>query len=231
MIQITNLTKKYNKTIAVENLSLFIDSSTIAVIIGPNGAGKSTLFKSIVGLLNHDGEILINGFRNRSIEAKKLFSYVSESPNVYPFLTVREHIEYTLKAYKKDLNEEDIERLLKRYDLLDKSDKFGNQLSKGMMQKVNICCAFITKPKILILDEPMVGLDPIAIKRLKEDLLEFSSNGTTVVISTHMLDMVNDIFEHMILLKDGQIVKEYHKKGQTIDLDDMFFEYLGVTDE
>ena len=110
------------------------------------------------------------------MEAKRQFAYVPEMPAMFDALSVREHIEYMRKAYNSGITDEEVEALLARFDLDDKQDKLGNELSKGMMQKVSICCALAIRPKVLLLDEPMVGLDPKAIKELKEVVLEQKSS-------------------------------------------------------
>lgn len=226
MLRIKRLEKKYGRLFALRNFSLFIEEGKIAVIIGPNGAGKSTLFKAVSGLINYTGDIEIAGFNNKSLDAKRLISYSPENPSVYNLLTVREHLIYTSKVYKTDAADEEIDQLLQRYHLRDKQDKMGHELSKGMSQKTALCCAFIAKPKLMILDEPMVGLDPPAIKQLKTHLRELAAGGVTVLISTHMLDMVEDIYDHMVLINQGNLIKEYYKDEASPKLDDVFFEYM-----
>ena len=121
--------------------------------------------------------------------------------------------------------EEEVTALLERFELDDKQDKLGNELSKGMMQKVSICCALVIKPKVILLDEPMVGLDPRAIKELKEVILELRDQGATVLISTHMLEMVEELWDVMFVMEKSHIIGSYQKSevGEK-DLDALFFE-------
>ena len=195
---------------------------------GPNGAGKSTIIKSIAGLLRYKGRIGIQGILAKDLAAKKIFAYVPEIPAMFEALTVREHIEYVRKAYGSSITDEEVETILKRFELEDKQEKLGNELSKGMMQKVSICCALAVKPKVMLLDEPMVGLDPRAIKELKEVVLELRNSGVTVLISTHMLEMVEDLWDVMFVMEKGQIIGSYQKSevGEK-DLDALFFEMTG----
>ena len=130
MLDVKRLTKQYNKVKAIDDVSFFIPDGEIGVIMGPNGSGKSTTIKSIAGLLRYTGEISIQGFENRSIEAKKIFGYVPEIPTMFSLLTVREHIIYTLKAYGLPIDEEKIEYLLNTFELKDKENKLGDELSK-----------------------------------------------------------------------------------------------------
>ena len=145
----------------------------------------------------------------RQLEAKRIFGYVPEIPAMFEALTVREHIEYIRKAYASWITDEEVEGLLERFELKDKQDRLGNELSKGMMQKVSICCALAIRPKVILLDEPMVGLDPRAIKELKETVRELRDQGVTVLISTHMLEMVEDLWDVMFVMEKGKIIGSY----------------------
>ncbi|MPN06199.1 Arginine transport ATP-binding protein ArtM [bioreactor metagenome] len=147
---------------------------------------------------------------------------------MFPLLTVREHVIYFLKAYDKPVNDEMIDKLFDRFDLLDKQDKMGNELSKGMMQKVSICCALAVDPKVLIFDEPMVGLDPKAIKELKSIILELKEAGKIVLISTHMLEMVESLWDQVILMDKGKMIGSYDKESMgAMDLEELFFKKTG----
>ncbi len=228
MLEIQELSKSYGKTQAVDGVSFFVPDGQVGILLGPNGAGKSTIIKSIAGLLRYKGRIGIQGISSKEVQAKKIFAYVPEIPAMFDALTVREHIEYVRKAYESPITDEEVETLLKRFELDDKQEKMGNELSKGMMQKVSICCALAIKPKVMLLDEPMVGLDPRAIKELKEVVLELRSSGVTVLISTHMLEMVEDLWDIMFVMEKGKIIGSYNKSevGEK-DLDALFFEMTG----
>lgn len=228
MLEIKNLTKKYGKMLAVDDVSLEIGDGYVGILLGPNGVGKSTIIKSIAGLLKYQGIVNIQGIPSREIDAKKIFAYIPEIPAMFDALTVREHLEYICKAY--DVNDEEnyMDTLLEKFELADKQDKLGNELSKGMMQKVSICCALMIKPRVILFDEPMVGLDPMAIKELKETILELKNDGVTVLISTHMLEMVKDLWDVMFIMNKGKIVGEYAKKDiEDQDIDEIFFELTG----
>ena len=157
MLEVNGLTKVYGKYKAANDVNFMISGGQIGILLGPNGAGKSTVIKSTAGLLRYSGRIQMCGKDSRSIDAKKIFAYVPELPVMYDALTVREHIEFIINAYHLQTTEEEIMKLFDRFELSDKQDKLGNELSKGMMQKVSICCALILNPKVILLDEPMVG--------------------------------------------------------------------------
>ena len=232
MLEVQGLSKRYGKYLAVDHVSFSIPDGCVGILLGPNGAGKSTIIKSIAGLLRYDGGIGIQKMSSKSLEAKKVFAYVPEIPALFDALTVREHIEYIRKAYKSSITDEEIEGLLARFEMSDKQDKMGNELSKGMMQKVSICCALAVKPQVILFDEPMVGLDPKAIKELKEVILELKENRTTVLISTHMLEMVDGLWDVMFVMEKGKLIGAYKKDevgGK--DLDDLFFEMTGGEEE
>lgn len=229
MLEVMGLSKKYGKFLAVDEVSFTVADGTIGILLGPNGAGKSTVIKSIAGLVRYNGEIRIQGIPAKEIEAKKVFAYVPEIPSMYEALTVREHIEFILRAYGIESSEDEIESWLKRFELFDKQDKLGNELSKGMMQKVSICCALVIHPKVIMLDEPMVGLDPAAIKELKQVILELKNQGTTVLISTHMLEMVKELWDVTFVMEKGHILKTYDRQQEgSEDLEELFF---SVTDK
>lgn len=225
MLTVENVSKKYGKVLANNNISLSIDDGQIAILMGPNGAGKSTLIKSIVGLLRYQGNILINNYPNKSIEAKRLLGYVPELPALYDMLTVSEHIEFITRAYKiKDDGYGD--ELLKRFELDDKKDKLGRELSKGMQQKLSIICALVHKPKLIIFDEPMIGLDPHAIKELKEIYMDLKKQGCSLLISTHLIDSVKEIWDIVHIVKDGSIATtrvRSEEEAADESLEDLFF--------
>lgn len=228
MLIVSNLSKSYKKFKAVDDISFSVDQGEVAVLVGPNGAGKSTTIKSIVGILRFDGHITINEYDNKNLEAKKALAYVPEIPTLFPLLTVREHIEYMAKAYGKVVNQEKIDELLERFDLDDKQDKLGDELSKGMMQKVSICAALIVDPDVLILDEPMIGLDSKAIKEIKKIVLELKALNKTVLISTHMIDMIKDLWDRVIFMKNGQMLATVTREDvNNKDLEELFFEITG----
>ncbi len=228
MLQILNLSKSYHKTLAVDDVSFTVPNGQVGILLGPNGAGKSTIIKSISGLLRYDGAITIQGIPSRELSAKQIFGYVPEIPALFDALTVREHLEYIRRAYHSDVTDVEIEEILQRFELDDKQDKLGNELSKGMMQKVSICCALAIKPKVILLDEPMVGLDPQAIKELKEVVLELRSQVVTVLISTHMLEMVNELWDIVFIMEKGHIIATYtREEAGDQDLDAIFFGTTG----
>lgn len=228
MLEVQNLSKKYGKTLAVNKVNFLVQDGEIGILLGPNGAGKSTIIKSIAGLLRYNGAIFIQGFPAREMEAKKSFAYVPELPAMFEALTVREHFEYIIRAYGIEKDEAFMESLMEQYDLKDKQDKMGNELSKGMMQKVSICCALLIRPKVILFDEPMIGLDPKAIKELKNTILKLKENKVSVLLSTHMLEMVRDLWDTIVIMNKGNVVGSYRREDVADkDINELFFEITG----
>lgn len=227
MLSVNNVTKKYGKVIANDNISLQIADGQIAVLLGPNGAGKSTIIKSIIGFLKYQGSVTVDGLLNKSIEAKRIMGYIPEIPSLYPNITVDEHMEFVARAYKLDNYKEYKEELLRRFELDDKKKKFGDELSKGMQQKLSICCGLLPKPKLILFDEPMIGLDPHAIKELKSMLLELKQQGASILVSTHMIDSIEELWDTTYIMMKGRVaaVVERDEIAQgDKSLEDIFFE-------
>lgn len=225
MIQVKNLTKKYGKLLANDNINLSVESGNLAILLGPNGAGKSTLIKSICGLLRFNGSITIGGYENNTTEAKRLLGYVPEFPALYPMLTVREHLEFIARAYRLDDWEHYAEKLLHRFELDDKQNKLGKELSKGMQQKVSLCCALLPKPKAVILDEPLVGLDPHGIRELKAVINDLRNDGCALIVSTHIIDSVEANWDMTYIMRGGKIVRECVRSdvSDNKSLEDIYF--------
>lgn len=226
MLSVRGVTKKYGKLIANEDVSFEINPGEISVLLGPNGAGKSTIIKCIAGLLKFNGKIFINGNENKSIPAKRDLGYIPEIPALYDMLTVWEHLEFIGRAYSLDNWREKAEELLERFELSDKKKKLGTELSKGMQQKVSICCGLLPNPKVILLDEPLVGLDPHAIKELKNLIIEKKAEGSAILISTHMLDSVEEFWDSTNIMMNGKIAARRTRKaveGSGEDLEELFF--------
>lgn len=226
MINVSALTKNYGKTVACDQVNLVAQPGQVTILLGPNGAGKSTLIKSVCGLLRYTGTIEICGYPNRSLDAKRALGYVPELPALYDMLTVEEHLEFIARAYGLSDYQEYSDRLLTLFELDDKRKKLGKELSKGMQQKVSICCALLPRPKAIVFDEPMVGLDPHAIKGLKDLFAELRASGVALLISTHMIDSVEEYWDAAYIMMNGRIAaagtrEELLSNGRS--LEDQFF--------
>ncbi|MBP5153406.1 MAG: ABC transporter ATP-binding protein [Lachnospiraceae bacterium] len=227
MLTVSHLTKFYGKTAACRDISFALDPGSVTVLLGPNGAGKSTLMKSVIGFLRYDGAIQVAGLRNKSVEARRIMGYIPEFPSLYPNLTVSEHMEFIARAYRLTDYSGRIDELLRRFELDDKRRKFGDELSKGMQQKLNLCLGLLPQPQLLLMDEPMIGLDPHAIRQLKEIIEEMRAEGRTLLVSTHIIDSVDMLWDRALILQAGEIRAnmtrtQLEESGST--LEDLFFE-------
>ena len=226
MLNVSHVTKNYGKVLACDDVSFHLDPGSITVLLGPNGAGKSTIMKAIIGFLRYNGEITVDGLDNKSVAAKRVLGYIPEMPSLYPNLTVSEHMEFLARAYRLSDYKQRIDDLFRRFELDDKRKKFGDELSKGMQQKLNICLGLLPQPKMLLLDEPMIGLDPHAIKELKRTIEEMRDAGSTLLVSTHIIDSVDMLWDRTIIMQNGQVKAnvtrgELEESGQT--LEELFF--------
>ena len=227
MLDVNHVTKKYGKNLACDDVSFLLENGSLTVLLGPNGAGKSTIIKSIIGFLKYDGHITVNGIPNKTSQARKIMGYIPELPSLYPTLTVIEHMEFIARAYKMTNYKERIDMLLERFELADKKKKFGDELSKGMQQKLNLCIGLLPDPDILLMDEPLLGLDPHAIKELKLMIEEMRQAGKTMLISTHIIDSVDMLWDRTVIMQNGKVranVSRAEIEGQGKSLEDLFFE-------
>ena len=226
LLRVEHVTKRYGKTVANRDISFSVEAGQTAVLLGPNGAGKSTIIKCIAGLLRFSGDISIGGEPNKTLPAKRKLGYIPEMPAVYELLTVAEHLEFVRRAWRME-DDGYGEELLKRLELDDKKDKLGRELSKGMQQKLSIACAMVHRPDVLIFDEPLVGLDPHAIKELKAIFRELRAEGRAVLISTHMIDSVEDYWDVAHIMMNGSFAATKHNTPEDTEsqsLEELFFE-------
>jgi len=226
MLDVSHVTKKYGKVTACDDVSFHLSPGSVTVLLGPNGAGKSTLMKSIIGFLRFDGCITVDGFDNKTAEARRVLGYIPEMPSLYPNLTVSEHMEFLARAYRLRDYRPRIEALLERFELADKRKKFGDELSKGMQQKLNICLGLLPEPELVLMDEPMIGLDPHAIKELKNCMEEMRAQGRTLLVSTHIIDSVDMLWDRTLIMQNGTIRANLTREELSADdrtLEQVFF--------
>lgn len=211
MLEIKGLTKKYKNADknAIEDINLTIENGDIYGFIGPNGAGKSTTIKCLVGIHSFEkGSIMLDGLsiKDNPIEFKHQISYVPDNPDLYEFLTGMEYINFVSNVYDEDVSKEDIINLAKKFNLENNLLEPIRTYSHGMKQKIVLIGALIHKPKLIVLDEPFVGLDPKAAFDLKEIIKELCQNGMMVFFSSHVLEVVEKFCNKIAIIKNGQIV-------------------------
>ncbi|TDW26045.1 ABC-type multidrug transport system ATPase subunit [Breznakia blatticola] len=229
MIEVKNLTKSYGSFKAAEDVNLVAKDGCITILLGPNGAGKSTTIKSIANLLKFDGEIDICGYPNSTVEAKQAFGYIPDTPVLYDLLTIDEHVDFIGSAYKVENYREVADHYITLFDLEEKRKKVAKELSKGMRQKLSMLLALVIQPKALLVDEPMVGLDPASIEETLDLFVKLKDEGCSILISTHIIDIIENIWDEAYIMDHGRIVKtasRSHMNGES--LKDLFFKYTSV---
>lgn len=212
MIEIKNLTKSYNGVKVVDNISLKVNDGEIFAFIGHNGAGKTTTIKSIVGINNFDsGEIFINGksIVNDAVNAKKEISYVPDNPDLYENMKAIDFINFICDMYEtpSDVRMNNIIKYAKMFEIEDKLNNEISTYSHGMKQKIALIAALSHDPKVLIMDEPFVGLDPKAVFDMKNIMKEMCKAGKCIFFSTHILDVAEKLCDRVAIIKKGKIVK------------------------
>ena len=207
MINVVGFSKCYEQFLAVDNLSFSIQSGQVLGLVGRNGAGKTTTLRSINGIIPpSQGTIEVDGFsiETNPIELKQRTAYVPDDPQLFEDLTVEQHLRFQASVYQILDPAAEITRLLQMFELEPKRHNAASSLSRGMRQKLAICCAYLQQPKALLLDEPMTGLDPQGIRVLKQSIKEQAERGAAVIISSHLLAMVEDICSHVMVLDCGK---------------------------
>jgi len=213
LIEIQKLSKKFGDTLAVDNLTLSIPAGEFFTILGPNGAGKTTTLKTVAGLLRPtSGKVSVGGYdmAEKNTEAKRLISFVPDVPYVYEKLTGREFLYFIGELYRldRDYYRDEAERLLKIFYMQDYGNQLMESYSHGMRQKIVICSALITDPRLIIIDEPMVGLDPKSIRLVKDILRTCADRGTTILMSTHTLTLAEEISDRVGIIHKGRLISE-----------------------
>lgn len=219
---VENLTKKYGENYAVKNLNLYVDEGETVILIGSNGAGKTTAIHCILGAAKYNGKIKVCHMNNSSIGAKRKVGYIPEIPAPYDYLTVFQHLEFIARAYKLTNWRKRAESLMEQFNLIDEKDKLGTDLSKGMKQKLSICCALLIEPQMLLFDEPFIGLDPQAIVTVKNVIRKQKASGCSILISTHMLNMVEGMWDRAYIMSKGEVVAVVDNSVE--NLEEMFMD-------
>lgn len=234
MLKIEKLVKAYGDKLVLHGIDLEIKPGEIYGFIGKNGAGKTTTIKCVMGLLDYDqGNIFINGMDTKKdpLACKQISAYIPDNPRLYEFLTGAEYINFVADIY--GVSEEDrMDRTLRLAKVFDLKEDLGSKISSyshGMKQKLAIIAALVHDPKLLILDEPFVGLDPTATHFLKEVFQEMVANGAAIFFSTHVLEVAQNLCHKIAIIKDGKIVKEGATKDviQDSSLENIFMELMG----
>lgn len=230
-LKVAGLGKRYGDVAAVADLSFEVRPGEIVGLLGPNGAGKTTTLHALAGLVHPtSGRAWLDG---RPIEQQKaLVGFVPEQPEVFPLLTVEEHLGFIARAYRLDGGwQEEARDILQRLHLDDVGDRVGGALSKGMKQKLLIACALLHHPLLLLVDEPMVGLDPAGQRELVAALRDVRAGGAAVLLSTHILSSAEEICDRFVILQRGRLLAQGTLEEITTDAQSLNEAFLGLTEE
>lgn len=205
LLQIAGLTKRYGKKTAVDGVSFEVSGGEIVGLLGPNGAGKSTTMLCAAGLIRADAGSFVWDGRELGSARGQTIALIPETPDVYPMLTVWEHMVFVAKSCRLDSGwEARAQMLLERFAMWDQRDALGADLSKGMRQKTLVAATVLASTPVLLFDEPMIGLDPLGQRELREIIRGLRAQGIAIVISTHMLEQAQSTCDRVVILKNGR---------------------------
>ena len=240
MIEASGLTKLYDQFVAVNDLSLTVGAGEVLGLVGPNGAGKTTTLRCLAGIIPPTrGLVRICGedVVTNPVAAKRQLAFLSDEPRLFDYLTVQQHLEFTARIYQVDDAEQIGRELLTELELSDKVGALPGELSRGMKQKLVIACGLLHSPRVLFFDEPLTGLDPLGIRRMKDSIVKRAKAGAAIIISSHLLHLVEEICSHLLILKGGrkvaggtlgEIRRQFFQEGDVGRLEDLF---LRATEE
>jgi ABC-2 type transport system ATP-binding protein len=235
LIEVSGFHKSYREIVAVSGLSFRVQSGEILGLVGPNGAGKTTTLRALSGIIHPTkGEVCLGGHDvvKAPMRAKQNLAYIPDDPKLFDALTIWEHLQFAASAHGISDYTERAESLMEAFQLTEKRDALASELSRGMRQKVAVCCGYLHEPSAILYDEPIAGLDPRGIRTLKASMAERAESGAALIVSSHMLSLVEDLCTHLLILHRGQrlffgTVDEardaYSELGDDDSLEEIFF--------
>jgi ABC-2 type transport system ATP-binding protein len=239
LIHVAHLTKRYGPLTAVEDFSFDVQPGEIVGLIGPNGAGKTSTLRCLVGIQRPtEGTVAIGGHDIISdpVEAKRLLAFMADEPFLFEYLTVSEHLQLTARIYGVKDATARAAKLLEELDLAGKANVLPGELSRGMKQKVAIACGLLHEPAALLFDEPLTGLDPLGIRRMRDTIVARGRAGGAVIVSSHMLHLVQEICTRVVIIDRGrkvadgtieQLASQAQMAGAGSNLEQIFLQVTG----
>lgn len=206
MIEVSDLTKRYGSFTAVHQLSFAVRPGEVLGLVGPNGAGKTSTLRCLAGIIPASaGTIRIAGhdLAAEPIAAKRALAFFPDEPRLFDYLTVRQHLKFVARIYGVRDHEILAQPLLEEFEIADKADQLPGELSRGMKQKLAIACGLLHGPQVMFFDEPLTGLDPLGIRRMKNSIMQRARAGATIVLSSHLLHLLEEVCTHVLIVKQG----------------------------
>jgi ABC-2 type transport system ATP-binding protein len=243
MIEVEGLTKRYGGFTAVSSLSFSVRPGEVLGLVGPNGAGKTTTLRCLAGIIPPSaGAVGIAGHDLAAdpVAAKRALAFFPDEPRLFDYLTVRQHLAFVARIYGVDRHEELAKPLLEELELAEKADVLPGELSRGMKQKLVIACGLLHSPSVIFFDEPLTGLDPLGIRRMKDSIVRRARDGASIVLSSHLLHLLEEVCTHVLILKRGvkvavgtlaEVAAQFSKGEPNVSLEEVFIRATGGTED
>jgi ABC-2 type transport system ATP-binding protein len=242
MIEVSNLTKRYGEFTAVSELSFDVQPGEVLGLVGPNGAGKTTTLRCLAGIIPATlGNARICGVDVAAdpVAAKRELAFIPDEPRLFEHLTVAQHLNFVARLYGVSDHVTRAQPILAELEMSDKLALLPSELSRGMKQKLAIACGLLHGPRAVVFDEPLTGLDPAGMRRMKNVMRRLARDGAAIILSSHLLSLVEEVCTHLLVLKagtkvvDGSVAEVRARYGAGADdsLEDVFFRATGETEE
>lgn len=239
MIEARGLCKRYGGFTAVHDVSFCVQPGEVLGLVGPNGAGKTTSLRCLAGIIpSTAGTVRIAGhdLAHDPVPAKRELAFFADEPRLFDYLTVRQHLAFVARIYGVDRHEAVAAPLLEELEIADKADELPGELSRGMRQKLAIACGLLHSPRVMFFDEPLTGLDPLGIRRMKDSILKRAREGAAIVLSSHLLHLLEEVCSHVLILKCGhqlaagtiaEVSAQFSGGDVDVSLEDVFIRATG----
>jgi ABC-2 type transport system ATP-binding protein len=242
MIEVEELTKRYGGFTAVRSVSFTVRPGEVLGLVGPNGAGKTSTLRCLAGIIPPTtGKVRIAGhdLAAEPVAAKRSLAFFPDEPRLFDYLTVRQHLAFVARIYGVERYQELATALLEELELAEKADVLPGELSRGMKQKLVIACGLLHSPSVIFFDEPLTGLDPLGIRRMKDSIVRRARDGATIVLSSHLLHLLEEVCTHVLILKKGdkvangtlaEVAAQFSNGEANVSLEEVFIRATGGTE-
>lgn len=243
MLEVDTLTKRYGDFTAVRDLSFVVQPGEVLGLVGPNGAGKTSTLRCLAGIIPASGgrvQIAGHDIARDPVAAKRALAFFPDEPRLFDYLTVRQHLAFVARVYGVAGHEAIAQPLLEEFEIADKADQLPGELSRGMKQKLAIACGLLHGPRVMFFDEPLTGLDPLGIRRMKNSIIKRAREGATIVLSSHLLHLLQEVCTHVLILKKGtkiaggtlaEVTAQFSNGEAQVSLEDVFIRATGDSEQ